>query len=118
MFWDNFKSVCDDRGLKPTPIMSKAGIPTSSIGRWQQGASPRAEAVLALADVLECSTDLLIRGSEFSTSDKLQFTFEESELIKMLRVLPEGSREFICDSIKLAYDKEMQRLSGEKRLLG
>ncbi len=118
MFWDNFKSVCDNRGLKPTPVMSRAGIPTSSIGRWQQGASPRAEAVMALADVLECSTDLLIRGREFSASDNAQFTFEECELIKMLRVLPEGSRELLSDSIKLAYDKELSRREAEKRLLG
>ena len=57
MFWDNFKKECDDRGLKPTPVLKECGISTGSIGRWQAGSSPNADAIIAIAKYLNCSTD-------------------------------------------------------------
>jgi len=56
MFWDNFKKICDEKGLKPTPVLKECGISTGSIGRWQKGASPYADAVLTIAEYLNCST--------------------------------------------------------------
>ena len=26
MFWDNFKKICDEKGLKPTPVLKECGI--------------------------------------------------------------------------------------------
>ena len=68
MFWDNFKKICDEKGLKPTPVLKECGISTGSIGRWQKGASPYADAVLTIAEYLNCSTDVLLRGSEYIRS--------------------------------------------------
>ena len=61
MFWDNFKKICDEKGLKPTPVLKECGISTGSIGRWQKGASPYADAVLTIAEYLNCSTDVLYK---------------------------------------------------------
>lgn len=118
MFWDNFKKVCDEKGLKPTPVLKEAGISTGSIGRWQAGSHPNADAVTTLADYLHCSTDLLLRGCEYYKDTESSITAEEITLINMLRILPEVSREFIYDSVKTAYEKELARQDDEKRLLG
>ena len=118
MFWDNFKMICDEKGLKPTPVLKEAGISTGSIGRWQAGSSPNADAVIALADYLKCSTDLLLRGCEFSSNGEPTITREEEIFLNMFRVLPEAAQEFIYDSVKAAYEKELARQAEEKRLLG
>lgn len=117
MFWDNFKMLCDERGLKPTPVLKETGISTGSIGRWQAGSSPNAEAVITLADYFKCSTDLLLRGAEF-LKEEPKISYNEEVFLNMLRTLPESSREFIYDSVKTAYEKELARQEEEKRLLG
>lgn len=109
MFWDNFKKICDEKGVKPTPVLKECGISTGSIGRWQKGSSPYADAVLALAEYLNCSTDILLRGSEYVNLNVQSITYEETKMIEMFRCLPEQSRDFIYDSIQTAYEKEIQR---------
>lgn len=109
MFWDNFKKICDERGLKPTPILKECGISTGSIGRWQKGSSPYADAVLTIAEYLHCSTDILMRGSEFTPSDEPRLTYSELKLLDMYRELPDALQEMVYDSVKTAYDKELKR---------
>ena len=106
MFWDNFKQACDERGMKPTPVLKNCGISTGSIGRWQKGASPYADAVLAIAEYLNCSTDILLRGNEFNQSVKLDIMNQELEIIELYHLLPEQTKELVCDLIKLLYEKD------------
>ena len=108
MFWDNFKKICDEKGLKPTPVLKECGISTGSIGRWQKGASPYADAVLTIAEYLNCSTDVLLRGSEYIRSGEKQVSSDELKMLEMYRYLPEASQEFIYDSTEAAYEKEIK----------
>ena len=117
MFWDNFKWVCEQKNLKPTPVMKSAGISSSNISRWQNGSSPTCDNVLSLANVLECSTDILIRGKEYIKTDDYELSKDEADFILMFRTLPEQNRDFIYDSVKAAYEKEIARIEAEKRLL-
>ena len=118
MFWDNFKKECDDRGLKPTPVLKECGISTGSIGRWQAGSSPNADAIIAIAKYLNCSTDSLLMGNELNNNALVCVDKRECELVLMFREIPEQMREFVCDSVKAAYDKDMARRETQERLLG
>lgn len=117
MFWDNFKRMCDEKGLKPTPVLKGCGISTGSIGRWQKGASPYADAVLSIAEYLNCSTDILLRGYDFKKIGNKEVSHEEMKMIEMYRYLPEASQEFIYDSIEAAYDKEIKRKEASAKSL-
>ena len=117
MFWDNFKKICDERGVKPTPVLKECGISTGSIGRWQKGAAPYADAVLTLAEYLNCSTDMLLRGSEYIKSGERQASTDELKMLEMYRYLPEASQEFIYDSIETAYEKEIKRKEASSQSL-
>lgn len=117
MFWDNFKKICDEKGIKPTPVMKECGISTGSISRWQKGASPYADAVLRIAEYLNCSTDILLRGSEFHKSGSPEITHEELKLLEMYRYLPDQSKEFVYDSVEMAYEKEVRRKEADSELL-
>nr|DAP18580.1 MAG TPA: transcriptional repressor DicA [Caudoviricetes sp.] len=109
MFWDNFMNICNERGLKPTPVIKAAGLASSSIARWQNGAAPNGDSLIGLAKYLDCSIDYLLTGSEFHKSGSKEITHEEFKLLDMYRCLPEQSQEFIYDSIEMAYEKEIQR---------
>lgn len=117
MFWDNFINICNERGLKPTPVIKAAGLASSSIARWQGGAAPNGDSLINLAKYLNCSIDYLLTGSEFSKSDEKKVTHDELKMLEMFRYLPETSQEFIFDSIKTAYEKEIQRKEASSQSL-
>ncbi len=109
MFWTNFKNVCDKKGVKPTPVLKECKISTGSISRWQNGGSPNSDAVIVLANYLQCSTDLLLTGHEYTPNETDALSVDEKKLIQMFRVLPEEKKEWIFDTTRVAYDKEIQK---------
>lgn len=118
IFWDNFKKACEERNLKPTPVLKECGISTGSIGRWQSGSSPNADAVIAIARYLNCSTDSLLMGSEFQNDAMVCVNDYERNLITMFREIPDPIRNFVYSSVKTAYDSEITHRESAERLLG
>lgn len=91
MFYDNLKTVCDEKGLKITPIVNECGGAKGSISNWKKGASPNSEIVARLAVRLNVSTDLLIFGQEKSSLTN-QLTADEQELIDVFKKLSPKSQ--------------------------
>lgn len=60
IFYDNLKTICDEQGVKITPIVDECGGAKGSIYNWKKGASPNSDIVAKLAVRLNVSTDLLI----------------------------------------------------------
>ena len=118
MFWEHFKKACDERGLKPTPVLKECNISTGSIGRWQTGSSPNADAVIAIARHLNCSTDILLTGSEFQNDALVCVDDCERNLIMMFREISEPIRDFIYNSVQTAYEKEIAHREAEEKSLG
>ncbi len=119
MFWDNFKEICDIKGLKPTPVLKECNISTGSIGRWQAGSAPNSDAVIALAEYLNCSTDLLLTGKEYvKPGEPKPLSKNELDILSMLRSLPENLQDMCFTYIKSACDTYRSMLEEEKRLLG
>ncbi|MEI3029592.1 MAG: helix-turn-helix transcriptional regulator [Ruminococcus sp.] len=68
MFYDNLKAICDEKGLKVTPIVAECGGAKGSISNWKKGAMPNSEIVMKLSVRLNVSSDRLLFGSsEFDT---------------------------------------------------
>lgn len=76
MFYDNLKAICDDKGLKITPIVAECGGAKGSITNWRNGATPNSDIVIRLAERLGVTTDALLLGS-----DKCTFSREQEELL-------------------------------------
>lgn len=64
MFYDNLKAICDEKGLKITPIVAECGGAKGSISNWKKGVMPNSEIVAKLAIRLNVSTDMLIFGND------------------------------------------------------
>lgn len=117
MFWDNFLHICNEKGLKPTPVIKAAGLATSSIARWQGGAATNSDSLIGLSRYLNVSIDYLLTGSEFSRPGEKQVSSDELKMLEMYRYLPEASQEFIYDSIEAAYEKEIKRKEASSQSL-
>ncbi len=86
MFYDNLKQVCDEKGVKITPIVAECGGAKGSISNWKNGASPNSDIVAKLAVRLNVSTDTLIFGKENNLSIRL--SKDEQELVDYYNKLP------------------------------
>ena len=64
MFYDNLKAICDERGIKITPLVAECGSAKGSISNWKIGAMPNSEIVMKLSVRLNVPTDRLLFGSE------------------------------------------------------
>ncbi|MGN0553149.1 MAG: helix-turn-helix domain-containing protein [Oscillospiraceae bacterium] len=84
MFYDNLKSICDEKGLKITPIVAECGGAKGSISNWKNGASPNSDIVAKLSVRLNVSADALIFGEEKSPS----LPDDEQELLTYYKELP------------------------------
>ncbi len=62
MFYDNLKAICDEQGVKITPIVIECGGAKGSITNWKKGASPNSDIVMKLSMRLNVSTDELLFG--------------------------------------------------------
>lgn len=126
MFYDNLKAICDEQGVKITPIVAECGGAKGSISNWKKGASPNSDIVARLAVRLNVSTDLLIFGKEhqvnmnnsfnnnniaYGDNSKVQINSDDveneicMELSKIIKSLPLKERSKL---ITMIYDFEEQ----------
>lgn len=126
MFYDNLKAICDEQGVKITPIVDECGGAKGSISNWKKGASPNSDIVAKLAVRLNVSTDLLIFGKEhqvnmnnsfnnnniaYGDNSKVQVNSDDveneicTELSKIIKSLPLKERSKL---ITMIYDFEEQ----------
>ena len=81
IFWDNFYSLCVQRGTKPNPVAKEIGISSGIVTKWKStGTLPNGETLIKIADYLDCSVDYLLgrtgevkteKNSQIETSDKI-----------------------------------------------
>lgn len=62
MFYDNFKSICERKNIKMSPLLERLGFAKSSTTNWKKGALPKSEVIIKLCEELNISADFLIFG--------------------------------------------------------
>lgn len=60
MFYENFKSLCDNNGTTVTAVLKKLNISTSKGTAWKNGSVPNGEVLSRLASYFNVSTDYLL----------------------------------------------------------
>lgn len=71
MFYSNLKRICDEKGVKITPLVLECGGTKGIIGGWKKGTSPNSDIVMKIATKLNITTDELLFGKSktFSSID-------------------------------------------------
>ena len=69
MFYDNFYSLCESKGVTPTQVARDTGIRQSTVSMWKrQGTTPKYETLLKLADYFGVSVNCLLTGEQTKKS--------------------------------------------------
>lgn len=100
MFYDNLKQVCDEKGVKITPIVAECGGAKGSISNWKNGASPNSDIVAKLSVRLNVSTDTLIFGKVEENETELPKNIPEHELLENYRKLSDFEKGEVLGDIK------------------
>ena len=65
MYYENFKKLCESKGVKPTDVSKATGIATAILSNWKNGNYvPKQEKLQLVADYFNVSIDYLITGKE------------------------------------------------------
>lgn len=60
MFWERLYAMCLQKNCKPNTIAKSIGLSTATATKWKNGAIPNGEALIKIADYLDCSIDYLL----------------------------------------------------------
>lgn len=66
MFWDNFYNICKAKGTTPNAICKEVGLSNSVATNWKNGTMPKADVLLKISELLDCSTDYLLGRTDES----------------------------------------------------
>lgn len=100
------RSVRENAGMTQKDLAAAINVNPPTLGNWEAGRrEPPIDMLCAIADVLDCSLDLLIRGKEKDRPVERSL----SGAISILADLPlEDIRAFLRLATALQYDKERQ----------
>ncbi len=60
MFWKRLYQMCIERNCKPNTVAKAVGMSSATATKWKNGAIPNGEALIKIADYLDCSVDYLL----------------------------------------------------------
>lgn len=110
VFYELLKKICDEKGLKITPLVLSCGGSKGMLSGWKQGASPNVDMLVKLSNALNCSMDYLmgripndtysvtqigtgnvngdITNSNLTISGSSDLSEYEADVIRIFRSLP------------------------------
>lgn len=71
MFYDNFKTLCDKKGISVSKAAEEIGFNKATVTWWKrQGLTPRTENLYKIADYFGVTPEYLLTGSESVAQQK------------------------------------------------
>lgn len=104
MFYDRFIELCNQKNIKPTPLVVGMGLSSSNVSQWKKGSTPRPEVLAKLADYFGVSVEYLLTGEQ---KEKPAHNVDElSDLKKQAHSLIDG----ISDEKLKEYMPALERI--------
>lgn len=88
MFWKNFYTLCQKNKISANAVCAKLGLSTAAATHWKNGAIPKGDILLKLAQYFNVTTDYLLTGKEPQNQSETDLTDDEIELLSTYRKLP------------------------------
>ncbi len=92
MFWDNYVSLCADRGMSPNGVARRLRIASGTVSEWKKGRVPQNATLRKLADFFGTEPEALLseRTEDAELAEYLEELRSRPEL-KMLFSLARGA---------------------------
>ena len=68
MFYDQFIKLCNERNVKPTPLVKSLGLSAGNLKRWQEGATVNSDILMMLSNYFDVPVDYFFE--EYSEDKK------------------------------------------------
>jgi transcriptional regulator with XRE-family HTH domain len=89
MFYEHFKSLCNEKKTTPTAVIKALGLSTSKITAWKNGSEPKMNVLEKLADYFNVSLDYfagrpeaIVGGADKKNNDDEASNFEGVEIME------------------------------------
>lgn len=84
MFWEKFVSVCNEKGVSPTAVVTALHISVGSITKWKNGTTPNDTTIRKIADYFGISPNFFTKKDDISNDNT-----ELSDYLEELKNRPE-----------------------------
>lgn len=108
LFWDRFYDACRLRGTSPNAVCAKIGLSAAAASHWKSGVMPKADALAAVCDVLDCSADYLLGRTDRVSSDPPELSPLELRLIRAFRDMSEIEQGVLIGRAEQEADRERE----------
>ena len=109
MFWEIYTELCKSKNLTPSAVAQNIGLSNAIPTKWKNGALPKSEILLKLAEYFDCSIDYLLKGKEKSSkSDLSDLELEALEKFKKLEDVDKGRILDRMETIFESYSPEQK----------
>lgn len=86
MFYERFCHICEEKGLKPTRVVTDLHLSSGNMTNWKRGRVPKTEVAIRIAEYLGVSVDYLLANESSTntsvTEDDIKFAlFDGAENI-------------------------------------
>ena len=102
MFYDNLKKACDMNNISISTALKKCGRSSGIASTWKSGVVPKSDVILELSNILNVSTDFLLKGE----NNKESLSIEEKTLIHQFKQLTPINRIRIAERIKTMLEEQ------------
>lgn len=98
-------------GLTQTQITKIVGISSGNMSDFETGKKlPSALSLIALSDILECSTDWILTGQEYKSKQNFLTNESENQFINLFHQLPEDEQEEFLGMLQLRLQRIKKKL--------
>lgn len=113
MFYQTLLKLCEKSSIKPSTLMTKLGLSTGNLKRWEQGATVNSDILITLSQYFDVSVDYLLLGASNERQTQAQLSKDEIKALNYYQRLDEENKDYIKgEMIKL--HKEQAVLSTQK----
>lgn len=99
MFYSRLTSLCAERGVKITNVVSELHMGSGNLSNWKSGRMPRGESLSKLADYFHVSTDYLLgRTDSRNPPDQESSPLRATLLLNFDRLNQEGQEKLVDTS--------------------
>lgn len=105
-FYNKFIKLCNEKGVKPSPMLESIGIQKTAATNWKNRRSNPTQANLQkIADYFGVTVEYLKGEEEIkNTPDELQLTEGEKMLLNLFRQIPEERQQAFLEMGRLYSD--------------
>lgn len=93
VFYEQFLKICNERGVKPTPVLKQIGLSTGNLKKWESGSSVSADTLEKLAAYFGVPVDYFFQSDESYTNVEIT---DNANAISKVYYIMKSNPEIIC----------------------